>query len=239
MNSTNRICLWSGPRNISTALMYSFGNRPDTAIVDEPFYGYYLKNSRAKDYHPSAEEIMASMECDGSRIVEQLLSFHAKPIYFIKNMPHHIQGLPLEFLDQMEHVILVRKPRAMVRSFVKVIAKPQLKDFGYQEQLALLETLKSKGLNYHLLDSAEVLENPEKRLRKVCGAVNIPFSDKMLKWPQGARKEDGIWAKHWYKNVHQSTSFKKQTKVKEGKIADNLMPLVKELEVFYENIMIF
>ncbi len=237
MNSTKRICLWSGPRNISTALMYSFGNRADTAVVDEPFYGYYLANSKASDYHPSAQEIIQSMECDGQKVIEQLLSMNSHDIFFIKNMPHHVFNLPLEFLAEMEHLLLIREPEAMVRSFAKVIEQPQLEDFGYLDHLKLIEELKKRGLNFYLLDSKEVLANPEKRLRQLCSDLEIPFSNQMLSWKAGPRKEDGIWAKHWYKNVHQSNSFQSPAKSQKETIPEYLHPLVNELNPLYQAII--
>lgn len=234
MKSTKRICLWSGPRNISTALMYSFGNRSDTAVVDEPFYGYYLSQTKAKEYHPSAQEIIDGMECDSQRIIEQLLIFDKKPIYFIKNMPHHLLDLSKDFLKQMEHIILIRKPDDMVRSFAKVVHNPEVKDFGYQEQIELIKELKQKGISFQVVDSNEILEDPENCLRKLCEAVNIPFSKEMLQWPKGPRKEDGVWAKHWYHNVHLSTKFSRPKKTSATEpLAEELKVLVQRLEPLY------
>ncbi len=236
MKSTKRICLWSGPRNISTALMYSFGNRADTAVIDEPFYGYYLKNSDAASYHPSAEEIMESMECDAEVIIDKLLAFDKKPIYFIKNMPHHIPKAPVSFLKSFEHIILLRRPEAMVRSFSKVIQKPNIRDFGYLDQLKLVEELHLNKIPFVLLESESVIHEPKERLNLLCSDLNIPFSEKMLSWPKGAREEDGIWAKHWYTNVHQSTGFKPSTKNTQGKLEQEKRKLVDELNKIYGKI---
>lgn len=237
MPSTKRICLWSGPRNISTALMYSFGNRSDTAVVDEPFYGYYLSRTKAKEYHPSAQEIIDSMECDPQRIIEQLLTFDKKPIYFIKNMPHHLLDLSMDFLEQMEHIILIRKPEEMVRSFAKVVHNPQVKDFGYREQIELIHALKQKGISFQVVNSSEILEDPEKCLRKLCEGVNVPFSKEMLQWPRGSKKEDGVWAKHWYHNVHRSTEFNRPKDASAEPLSEELKALVQRLEPLYAYIL--
>ena len=214
--------------------MYSFGNRQDTAVVDEPFYGYYLSHTKAKEYHPSAQEIIEHMECDPHKIIEELLTFDDKPIYFIKNMPHHLLDLPMDFLDQMEHIILIRKPEAMVRSFAKVVNKPQLKDFGYQEQIELIKELKQRAIPFHVVDSSEILEDPENRLRKLCAAAGIPFSNEMLQWPAGPKKEDGVWAKHWYHNVHRSSEFQKPKNTAPAEpFPEELKELVQRLKPLY------
>ncbi|MEQ8908587.1 MAG: sulfotransferase family protein [Vicingaceae bacterium] len=237
MSQTKRICLWSGPRNISTALMYSFGNRADTAVIDEPFYGYYLSRDHAKEYHPGAEEVMKSMECNGQQVIQNLLSNEEKPILFIKNMPHHIKGLELDFLSEMKHVLLLREPADMIRSFVKVIPNPTVKDFGYRDHLKLIVALNERGINFELINSKEILDQPEARLRKLCAALDIPFSNHMLKWKAGPRKEDGIWAQHWYSNVHKSVGFQPiSTKTKGNAIPEKFKPILEELNELYQEI---
>lgn len=237
-NSTKRICLWSGPRNISTALMYSFGNREDTGIVDEPLYGFYLSQTNAKEYHPGAKAIMESMECDGNKVIAQLLSFDEKPIFFIKNMTHHLLDLELDFLDDMHHLILTRHPEAMIRSFSKVIPNPSAKDLGYEDHVTLISTLKERQLPFHVVDSAEILKDPEKRLNRLCQSIGIPFSTAMLNWPKGPRKEDGVWAKHWYNNVHNSTGFQKpSTEHPQDAMREDLLPLMEESMTHYHQIL--
>ena len=234
---TKRICLWSGPRNISTALMYSFGNREDTSVVDEPLYGFYLSQSKAKEYHPSAEEIMQSMECDGKKVIEKLLAFDEKPIYFIKNMTHHLLDLKLDFLHEMEHILLTREPGAMIQSFAKVIERPRANDLGYEDHLKLIGYFRERKIPFHVVDSQDILNDPEQRLKTLCNAVGIPFSDAMLLWPKGARKEDGIWAKHWYASVHESTHFQRQSNPKKTAFRPDLEELTKSSKRIYQQII--
>lgn len=217
--------------------MYSFGNREDTAIVDEPLYGYYLANTPAKDYHPSAQEIMESMECDGERVIQDLLSFDEKSIYFIKNMTHHVLGLELDFLEEMQHIILTREPEAMIASFSKVIPNPTAKDLGYEDHLKLIAVFKQRGIPFHVVDSKEILEHPKERLKEMCNAIGIPFLEGMLNWTAGARIEDGLWAKHWYANVHISNSFQKTKDKKEIVLQENLTDLAEASEILYQKII--
>ena len=124
-----RIGLWSGPRNISTALMYSFAQRADIRVYDEPLYGHYLKNSNADEYHPAAEQTMASLELDGRKVVEQMLSDESKPVLFFKNMTHHLLDLDVSFMKNMVNVMLTRSPRDMIMSFAKVIPNPNISNW--------------------------------------------------------------------------------------------------------------
>jgi hypothetical protein len=217
--------------------MYSFGNREDTAIVDEPLYGYYLKTTSAKDYHPSAQEIMASMDCDGERVIQDLLSFDEKPIYFIKHMTHHLLNLNLDFLEEMQHILLTREPKAMIASFSKVIPYPTAKDLGYEDHIKLMAVFKQRGIPFHVVDSKEILEQPKERLKEVCNAVGIPFFESMLNWSAGARKEDGLWAKHWYANVHASTSFQKPNKREKSVLRADLKELARDSLRLYQKII--
>ncbi len=204
-----RICLWSGPRNISTALMYSFAQRADTKVFDEPLYGHYLTNSPASEYHPGSDEIIASMECDGNKVIDMMMGDHSTPIVFFKNMTHHLLGLNKEFMHDVINVILTRNPEEMLPSFDKVIENPSMKDVGYQDHANLLEYYENKDITPVVIDATIFLKNPEHILRKLCEKISITFSDSMLNWEMGARPEDGIWAKYWYGNIHKSIGFMK------------------------------
>ena len=205
--SPQRIFLWSGPRNISTALMYSFAQRSDCRVVDEPLYGHYLKRSPAKDRHPSAEAIMAQMECNGERAVQNMLRLSDRKVIFFKNMTHHLNGLDLDFLRSGKNILLTRAPREMLPSFHKVIPYPTLKDVGYEDQIRLAEHLKNEDIPFRVIEGKSILNAPEDELKILCTFLEIPFEHAMLQWKAGGIPEDGPWARHWYHSVHASTGF--------------------------------
>ncbi len=236
IESVKRISLWSGPRNISTALMYSFAQRKDTKVFDEPLYGYYLKNSDAADYHPGATEIMDDMETDGEKVVEMMLSYSEKSVLFFKNMTHHLlPSLDKDFMKSMVNVILTRDPVEMLPSFAEVIQNPSLQDVGYEMHLDIVEKLQSMDLPVIVVDSKSILLNPEKQLNKLCKAIGIPFDPSMLHWQKGPISEDGVWAKYWYKSIHNSTSFMPYSP-KTKPFPEKLKPLLEECQPFYEKL---
>ncbi|MEX0996781.1 MAG: sulfotransferase family protein [Flavobacteriaceae bacterium] len=235
--SVKRISIWSGPRNISTAMMYSFAQRKDTQVFDEPLYGYYLKNSTAKEYHPGADEIINTMEIDGNKVVEMMLSNNEKPVLFFKNMTHHLlPELNRSFLKNLVNVILTRDPVEMLPSYAEVVETPSLYDVGYKLHLDIVEQLQSENLPVIVLDSKAVLLNPMKQLKKLCDAINIPFDPAMLSWTPGARPEDGCWAKYWYGNIHQSTGFIPY-KPKTKPFPEKLKPLLEECLPYYKELV--
>lgn len=202
-----RIFLWSSPRNISTTLMYSFAQRSDTRVYDEPLYGYYLKSTNADQYHPGAEEILNSMNCDGEAVVKEMLEADDKPVQFFKNMGHHLLELDKSFTKDGYNVILTRDPKRMIASFSKVIENPSMKDIGYDDQLSLANYFKQNDIPFIIVDSKDILMDPPSKLKEICQFAGIPFEEQMLHWQKGARKEDGVWAKFWYANVHNSEGF--------------------------------
>lgn len=236
MREPLRLSVWSGPRNISTALMYSFAQRSDTHVIDEPFYGYYLANSQAREYHPGAEEVIASMETDASVVIDQILVERRSPVLFLKNMTHHLVELDWSFVDKLCNVLLVRDPVHMLPSYAKGVAQPSLHDTGYDTLVKLVDFLEERG---HppppVLDSKEVLLDPETVLAKLCTQIGIEFDDAMLSWPAGARPEDGVWAKHWYNSVHSSTGFQKY-QAKTDPFPTHLEPLLAECLPYYERL---
>ena len=210
MNSL--INLISGPRNISTALMYSFAARKDTTVVDEPFYAAYLTMFPHIE-HPGKSEVLDSQSHDPVAVIAELQSKEiATEFYFVKNMAHHCKGYNLDYLLDHRSIFLIRHPALILRSFSKVIDKPTADDIGLIRELELYEILsKSAKFKPVVLDSAILLEDPPRIMSELCNAIEIPFDSSMLSWEAGARREDGVWAKYWYDNVHQSTGFKKKT----------------------------
>ncbi len=228
-----RLCVWSGPRNISTALMYSFAQRADTTVYDEPLYAHYLVNSAAKDYHPGADEIIATMENDGEKIVaDTILGLQPTRVAFFKQMTHHLIKLDQSFMAQTVNVMLTRHPRDMLPSYAEHVSKPTLHDVGYKMHLDLVEYLRSLGQEPAVLDSEATLRNPQGVLRELCDRIDIPFDEAMLGWPAGARPEDGIWAQYWYASVHRSTGFQRY-KPKTEPFPEHLKALFDECMPYY------
>jgi len=230
-----RINMWSGPRNISTALMYSFAQREDTTVYDEPLYAHYLSKTKAKEYHPGADEVIADQENDGNKVIDMILANHPTRISFFKHMTHQLIQLDLSFLHDVVNVILTRNPYEMIASFSNQIEHPTLQDVGYAAHIKLLQYLRSNHLPVIVLDGKSVLLNPQKVLSELCEKINIPFENAMLSWEAGARPEDGIWAKHWYHNVHLSTGFSKYTP-KDIDFPDRLRPLLDECQPLYDQL---
>lgn len=227
------INLISGPRNLSTALMYSFAQRQDTTVVDEPFYGFYLKNSITKNQHPSQDQILKTMELNEKQVVSSIYSLSGKPIVFIKGMAHHILNENPEYILNWENVLLIRHPKKLIASFSKVIHSPTLDDIGIKKASELFLFLKKKGKTPIVIDSDELLKNPENYLSKLCYILNIPFSKEMLHWKKGGIPEDGIWAKHWYANVHNSEGFAVQ-KTSSQPLPIHLELLLNQALPYYE-----
>lgn len=236
MKDITRICLWSGPRNISTALMYSFAQRSDTIVFDEPLYAHYLVRTPARQYHPGADEVIATMENDGQKVVDDLiLGDHPTPVVFFKHMTHHLLDLDLGFLDKTVNILLTRDPLEMLPSYGAVVETPTLNDVGYARHLELLHDLQSHGQNPPVIDSKQILLNPRKVLTELCARIGIPFEESMLSWKAGARPEDGVWAKYWYHSVHQSTGFGKYIQKSEP-FPEKLEPLLAECQPYYEQL---
>lgn len=225
------INLLSGPRNISTALMYSFAQRSDTAVIDEPFYAWYL--SRTDAQHPGREEVLKEQSDDYREVLEAVVfSEQDRPNLFLKNMAHHHVDMEYDYLEKVHNIFLIRSPEEMITSFIKNIPDPTLRDTAYDKQVELMEYLQEAGQDLLVVDSAELLKNPEEILGKVCRRLEIPFERTMLKWEAGPRPEDGSWAKFWYHSVHKSTGFKPYSPKKE-KVPGRLQPLLEECERYY------
>ena len=232
---TSAICLWSGPRNVSTALMYSFAQRQGVRVVDEPLYGHYLRVSGAQ--HPGRQEIMDAMNCDGNSVMRELLLQQAEcqsTVLFVKHMAHHLRDLSLGFLTESRNVFLIRDPREMLPSLTIQIPQADLSDTGLQRQWELFSEMADRGQNPAVLDSRELLLNPDKVLRQLCTHLDLSFDPGMLSWEAGARSEDGVWAPHWYHAVHKSTGFSAYQAKSE--FPDHLLTLLDECQPWYEKL---
>jgi hypothetical protein len=227
-----RLSVWSGPRNVSTALMYSFRQRADTVVVDEPLYGHYLRSTGAD--HPGAREVMEAMEGDGERVVrEVILGPCERPVHFFKNMAHHLPGLDPAFLNSVTNVLLIRDPTEMLPSLMRHLPSPTLRDTGLREQTGILDSILARGEEPIVLDARELLLDPPCVLRRICSRLGIPFEEAMLSWPAGPKPEDGVWANYWYHNVHASTGFAPYRPYSEP-FPERLKPLLKECLPLYE-----
>ncbi len=226
----------SGPRNISTALMYSFAQRSDTTVVDEPFYAvYFLKTGIV---HPGKDEVLNHQPHKEEEVLTQLFTEHLRPVYFIKNMAHHLEVLRHFPYEKCENIFLIRNPKQIIASYAQVIDQPVMRDIGIEYQYKLFEKLASSGKEQVVLDTNLLLENPESVLRKTCDAIGLPFEESMLSWSAGPKPYDGVWAPYWYANVHKSTGFEKQP-TSDRPLPQNLNSLYEEARIFYEKLLPF
>lgn len=206
-----RIAMWSGPRNISTAMMRSWGNRADTVVIDEPLYAFYLKTTGKS--HPGAREIIANGETDWRRVAAQcakgLSVSSSSRIIYQKHMTHHLLSeVDRDWLGEITNCFLIRDPAKVICSYIKKNDDPELEDLGFVQQLEIFNWVRRRTKSIPaVVDAGDVLQNPERILRSLCHAVGVEFDGAMLSWPPGLRETDGIWAKHWYGEVAKSTSF--------------------------------
>lgn len=232
-----RIAMWSGPRNVSTAMMRSWGNRPDTKVVDEPFYAYYLKSTGYA--HPMADEVMGSQSTEWEDVVLELTrgGMENGGIFYQKHMTHHIlKEIPRDWLSELTHVFLIRDPREMLVSLDEKTPKPKLEDTGYPQQSEIHEWVKiNTDQNCPVIDSKDLLENPRGMLSRLCDVLEIPFYEDMLSWPAGRRTTDGVWAPHWYGNVEKSTGFEPY-RAKNRELPAHLAELDAQCQHFYQKL---
>ena len=203
-----RIAMWSGPRNLSTAMMYAFGARPDFAVIDEPFYAAYL--ARTGLAHPMREDIIASQPKEPEQVISRLLGPipHGKPHFYQKHMSQHmIPAIPRDWIAEVTNVFLIRHPARVAASFSAKYDSPTLADIGFPQQYELYQRLKEEGQRPAVVDSADIRRDPEGMLRALCAAIGLPWDPAMLSWPKGGHPDDGVWAAHWYGSVHASTEF--------------------------------
>lgn len=203
------IAMWSGPRNLSTAMMRSFGSRADCAVWDEPFFAPFLAVSGKP--HPGREETLEAHETNAVAVAQRCAAPPPKgqAYFFQKHMPHHmLPGFPLEWAKDAKHFFLIREPARVIASYLRGRADFDIEDLGYGPQQRLFDTLTDMtGAPPPVIDSLDILKAPEVMLTRLCGVLDIPFDAAMLSWDAGPRTEDGAWAPYWYASVETSTGF--------------------------------
>jgi hypothetical protein len=215
--------------------MYSFAQRTDTRVVDEPLYGHFLRVTGT--VHPGRDEVLATVNCAGDEVMRELLDeAHegAQDILFMKQMAHHLVDIDRSFMPQTKNIFLVRDPQQMLPSLTIQLPHAGLRDTGLKMQWQLFQDLQNSGQQAAILDSRELLLNPHEVLSKLCLHLDIPFVEGMLSWPSGPLKEDGIWAQHWYHAVHRSTGFSKY--IEKPSFPTALEPLLDECRPWYDKL---
>ncbi|WP_205859851.1 sulfotransferase-like domain-containing protein [Cochlodiniinecator piscidefendens] len=203
-----KIAMWSGPRNLSTAMMYSFGARQDCAVWDEPFYAAYLKKTGL--IHPMNDEILADGETDARKVIDQLTgsNLHDRAYFYQKHMTHHmIKDIDRSWMSNVTNVFLIRHPARVISSYAAKRENPTLDDIGFPQQAEIFDQVRASGQVPIVVDSHDIRDNPEGTLRALCAAIGMPWDAGMLRWPAGGHVDDGVWASHWYGAVHRSTGF--------------------------------
>jgi hypothetical protein len=234
-----RIAMWSGPRNLSTTMMRSFGARADTAVVDEPFYAAYLKLTGLE--HPMTEDILAAHETDPGRVIAAMTGAvpQDRAVFYQKHMIHHmVDGISMDWLHRLSHhVMLVRHPARVIASYQQKMDSLSLDAIGVQKQFALwLDLAEMQRRVPPVVDADRILTDPRGVLTRLCDALGLDWDEAMLSWPPGPRPEDGVWAPHWYDGVWASTGFGAppgKLPVLEGDAAR----IEKEALVFYERLL--
>ncbi len=229
--------MWSGPRNISTAMMRSWGNRPDTFVCDEPLYAHYLKTTRLQ--HPGASEVIAHHENDWRKVVAWLTADvpGGRALFYQKQMAHHLlPDIDRAWLDQVTNAFLIRDPAEMLASLHRVLTQIELTDTGLPQQVEIFRWVHDRtGQTPPVVDARDVLEHPRQTLGLLCESLGVPFREEMLSWPTGPRSTDGIWAKHWYANVEKTTTFEAY-RPKQEPVPEQLAAIHRQCQQLYDEL---
>jgi hypothetical protein len=232
MSDGVRLAMWSGPRNISTAMMRSFGARADTFVVDEPLYAYYLAATGLA--HPGREAILASQPNRWEDVAAALTGPvpDGSAVYYQKHMAHHLlPEVGRDWLRALRHAYLVRDPAHVVASYARVRQEPTLADLGYAQQVEIFRTHGGP-----VVDAADVLRDPAWVLARLCAALGVEFDPVMLSWPAGRRETDGVWAPYWYAAVEASTGFGPYDPTGVPEVPARLRPLVEAARSYYDEL---
>ncbi len=236
MSEPIRIAMWSGPRNISTAMMRSFENRDDTGVVDEPFYAAFLSIAGRTD-HPMRDKVLKAMPSDPSVVEKNILGPvpSGKSIFYQKHMAHHmVDGIGRDWIKECRNVFLIRDPEDVLASYSAKLEHITLADIGVVQQCEMFEQeCKRLGVPPPVIESHDVLANPRGMLIVLCAALGISFTEKMLHWPAGPRATDGVWAPYWYASVERSTGFAPPAEKKRAPLREDLKPIAKATRPYY------
>ena len=231
------IAMWSGPRNISTAMMRSFENREDTFVSDEPFYAHYLKLTGID--HPMRKEVMETRNSDWDEISQYLTGTipQDKSVWYQKHMAqHNLPGVELDWTSRLTNCFLIRNPGEVILSYSKKYEITSVYQLGFPQQFELYDKIEQdSGMSPIVIDSKDVLMNPQNMLQKLCEKLEVPFSDKMLSWSPGKRDSDGVWGQHWYGNVEKSTGFQAYQK-KEEEMPKEYTEIYEECMKYYQQL---
>jgi hypothetical protein len=229
--------MWSGPRNISTAMLRAWENRPDTWVIDEPLYAHYLTQVQVS--HPGVDEVIAHHESDWRKVIAGLTGAipHGRAIYYQKHMTHHwLPHLRGDWVLELSNAFLIRHPAEMLPSLTARMGQPALRDTGLPQQVEIFRFIAERtGSTPPVLDAEDVLRDPGGMLQQLCRFVGIPFTDRMLTWPPGRRETDGIWAKYWYEAVERLTAFE-PWRPRTREVPPELQPLLMECMPYYEEL---
>ncbi|SON57075.1 hypothetical protein HDIA_3534 [Hartmannibacter diazotrophicus] len=234
-----RIAMWSGPRNISTAMMRSFGARTDCHVVDEPFYALYLE--RTGIVHPMREEILASQKTDPDAVIADLMGPlpAGKTVFYQKHMTHHmLPGIDLAWTQRVQNAFLIRRPEDVLASYVQKREEVSLEEIGFRQQAEIFDRVADRlGKAPPVIEGNDVLKDPAKTLALLCTGVGIPFDPAMLSWEPGRRDTDGIWAPHWYHAVEASTGFGPPREgIDASALPDHLRAIADAARPYYETL---
>lgn len=236
-NDVTRIQCWSGPRNVSTALMYSWRQRADTTVVDEPLYAHYL--TRDDRGHPGVSEILATQQHDPDQVIRDVILGPCRtPVLYVKQMAHHLQGVDRAHLAHTKNIILVRHPRDMLASLSVQLPHCDLRDTGLIESVELLDAILNAGGEPVVIETNALLTDPPQVLAAVCDRVGLAFDPAVLTWPAGAKPEDGAWAQYWYDGVHASTGFA-APKSSRRALPEHAAPVLEQALPLYERLAEF
>jgi hypothetical protein len=232
-----RVAMWSGPRNISTAMMRAWENRPDTWVVDEPLYGHYL--TQVDVPHPGRDEVVRHHETDWRKAVAALTGPvpEGRAIFYQKHMTHHLlPNMDREWLGRVTNCFLIRHPAEMLASLDAKMGQPEIRDTGLPQQAEIFRWIRARTTEVPpVLDAVDVLSDPRRMLTLLCERLDVEFSEKMLQWPAGPRATDGVWAKHWYDAVERSTGFEPY-RPRPRRVPPALQPLLEACMPAYEEL---